>query len=307
MFGYGRDELVGQPIEMLVPSRGRDGHRRHRAGYLKEPRARPMGSGLELYALRKDGREFPVEISLSPIETAEGLLVTSTVRDIGERKRLEAQARSAAVLEERNRLAREIHDSLTHSLTGVVLQLEAAEDVLAADPREAHQHLVTARDLARSGLDAVRRALQALRPSLLDEGDLPCAVRRTTQELVAHTGVNAAFSLRGRRQPLAREVEDDLVRIAQEAVTNAVRHADAAHVRTELVYEPGAVRLRIVDDGKGFETRAGAPAAGLGLAGMRERAQRIGAKLRLRTDRGKGTTVEVSVPMPHARRRKSRP
>ena len=86
LFGYGRDELVNQPVEMLLPERVRDAHQRHRAGYVSDPRTRPMGVGLDLAARRKDGSEFPAEISLSPLQTEEGLIVTSIIRDLSERK-----------------------------------------------------------------------------------------------------------------------------------------------------------------------------------------------------------------------------
>lgn len=297
LFGYRREELLGQPVEMLVPRPLRGAHRAHRVGYLEDARARPMAAGLDPLALRKDGSVFPVEVSLSPIQGPQGLVVSSTIRDVTERRGLETKARAAAVLEERNRLSRDVHDSLAHWLTGVVLQLESADEVAGADAEEARRHIARARELARSGLDAVRHALLALRSPLIDATDLASAIRRVAQELTADAALQVAFSVSGQRRALPPELEDDLMRIAQEALTNAVRHAQAEHVRAELTYTSDAVRVVVRDDGRGF---ASAASKGLGLAGMRERAQRIGAKLRIQTGPGKGTQVDVLLRVPAA-------
>jgi len=116
LFGYTREELLAQPVESLVPERFREAHVRHRGGYLAGPRMRPMGVGVDLYGRRKDGSEFPVEISLSPMETEEGLLVTAIIRDITERKRLEEEVRHKQRLEDILRFKSEFIANMSHEL-----------------------------------------------------------------------------------------------------------------------------------------------------------------------------------------------
>ena len=146
MFGYAQRELIGQPVEILVPDRFRGGHAQNRSAYLRKPVIRLMGVGQELCVVRKDGSEFPVEISLSPIETVDGTLVSSTIRDITERKELEKRARRSTILEEHSRMARDVHDTIAQGFTGIVLNLEAAEQASADLPEEVRHRITRARD-----------------------------------------------------------------------------------------------------------------------------------------------------------------
>ena len=145
-----------------------------------------------------------------------------------------------------------------------------------------------------------RRALLALRPRLLEGGELVEALRRMTAELTADTSLHVEVSTRGSRMHLPEEVQDGLLRIAQEALNNAVRHARATRVTVNLVCTPTAVRLAIQDDGCGFEPSEGAAASSLGLAIMRERAERLGGKVVVSSHREKGTRVEARVRVSHA-------
>ncbi len=296
IFGYRRQELIGQPLEMLMPARFRQKHVGERQAYMRKPKVRPMGAVSELYAQRKDGSEFPVEISLSPVETAEGVLVSSTIIDITERKRHEEQTRWAAVLEERARMARDVHDTLAQGFTGIILNLEAAEEACADLPKEARDRIARARDVARSSLEEARRSVLALSSPLPVNDDLIGAIRALVDHCRLSTKTQVELSIRGNAGRLARLVAEDLLRIVQQAVDNALKHARASSVHIEIAFRKKEVRLQIKDDGKGFDVRKAR--RGVGLIGMRERAQEIGGKFTLNSKPGKGTRVEVTVPLP---------
>lgn len=297
LFGYERDALLGQPVEILVPHQSRDAHRGHRHTFSEDPRFRPMGIGLQLSAVHRDGRQVPVEISLSPIHTPEGLLVSASIRDVTDRKREEQEARRFAVLAERG-LARDVHDNLAQGLAGIVVHLEGAADILSEDPAEALKHIMRARDVARTSLEQARRSLLALRPEILEKTDLPGGLEEIAKELCEDTTIEAAVSVRGNRRRLPLELEENLMRIGQEALANAVRHGAPRHVRAEVAYEADRVRLRIEDDGRGFGAQTRGRGTGLGVSIMKGRAASIGGTLTIRSQPGEGTRVEVAVPVP---------
>lgn len=209
------------------------------------------------------------------------------------------QAAELAASRERNRLAREIHDSLGHSLTVVSVQLEAAELVLERDAEDARARIRRARDLAREGLAEVRRSVGALRSSPLDGRPLPAAI----ESLVAGDGEPAvACRTLGEPRELPEAAALTLYRGAQEALTNARRHARARRVEVTLDYrQPDAVRLVVADDGVGApepgaqESEVSAP-RGFGLLGLRERAQVVAGRVEVRSAPGAGFTLRVEVP-----------
>jgi signal transduction histidine kinase len=211
------------------------------------------------------------------------------------------QARMAAVVAERSRLAREIHDTLAQGLAGISMQLESVAETLVSSPEEAQAHLDRARTLARGSLTEARRSVWELRPRALDDGDLvKCLAAVVDQHRDRPLPVRLA--VKGESARLAAETESNLLRIAQEAITNAVRHAQAGAVEVELAFGRTDLALRVRDDGRGFEV----PAVGttlnghFGLLGMHERAERIGGRLSLVSRPGQGTEVSVSVPMSSA-------
>jgi signal transduction histidine kinase len=205
-----------------------------------------------------------------------------------------AQAREAGVLDERQRLAGEIHDTLAQSLVGIVTQLEATEQA-RNDPGEWGRHLDQARELARSGLMAARRSVRALRPEQLVDTGLAEAIEELARSWRRSSGVLVRTETTGCPQPAPEEVEHALFRVAQEALTNVANHAEASRVGLTLTYLDDVLLLDVRDDGSGFDTEP--RTGGYGLNGMRERLRRIGGRLEVESVPGEGTTVNASVPI----------
>ncbi|XGV94758.1 MAG: GAF domain-containing protein [Leptolyngbya sp. BL-A-14] len=209
---------------------------------------------------------------------------------------LAEEAQQAVVLEERNRMAREIHDTLAQSFTGVLAQLEAAKRKLDPLPLETVQaHFARARNLAVSGLAEARRSVRALRPGALESHDLPTALQHLAEQMDEDTATQISFQLEGEPRSLPTEVETNLLRIGQEALTNALRHAHAQTIQLKLLFEPTTVYLSIEDDGQGFDLQQQAVDHGFGLIGMQERSERIDGQFSLISEPGQGTTVTVMI------------
>jgi signal transduction histidine kinase len=235
---------------------------------------------------RRDPAEMEEKVHLAEALANQATLAVQMAR-LGE------QAREAAVLGERNRIARDIHDTLAQGFTGIILNLEAASITLRKqDADAARHHVETARGLAKACLDEARISVGALRPQqptdLLHQLELQ--IGRVTA-----TGVRARLLTRGEPEPLAPETQAELVRIAQESLTNVLRHARARSVELSLNFMPGEVRLCVADDGVGFDPAAGHE--GFGLHGMRERAQRIGAQFIVGSRPGLGSRIETVLPL----------
>lgn len=211
-------------------------------------------------------------------------------------ERLAERGRQAAVLEERNRLAREIHDTLAQGLTGIVLQLEAAKRILTTAPQRAQTRLNEAWVLARESLAEARRSVMALRPHALEREDLPTALAHLVTQAAAGTQTQVIFHLHGSPRSLPAEVESNLLRVGQEALHNARAHAEAREITLDLTFGVHKVQMRIQDNGRGFNVHGPAADAGFGLTSMRERAERIGGRLSLTSQPGQGTEVIVTVP-----------
>ncbi|WP_306206505.1 sensor histidine kinase [Actinoplanes sp. RD1] len=208
------------------------------------------------------------------------------------------QAREAGILDERQRLAGEIHDVLAQGLTGIVTQLEAAEQ--AADrPADQRRHLTAARHLARDSLTEARRSVYALRPRPLDAATLPDALVRIAADWSRRQRVAAELITTGTPRALLPEIEATLLRTAQEALANVARHAAAGRVALTLSYMEELVTLDVRDDGAGFDPaapRERTDAGGYGLTAMRDRLHRVAGSLEIESEPGAGTAVSACVP-----------
>ncbi|HYO48177.1 MAG TPA: PAS domain S-box protein [Gemmatimonadota bacterium] len=299
MFGYAREELLGHPIEVLVPPGFRGGHVAEREAYMAEPRARPMGIGLELWGCRKDGSEFPVEISLSPMTVGNSRQVISIIRDVTERRRLQAFGAEAlrAAEEERQRIARELHDDTAQRLAGLMLMLRVAGQI--EDHEERERRIEQVREEIAETADAVRRIARGLRPPALDEVGLAAALESLVSSLRLAHSLNIEMTADRPRDRLEADAELALYRIVQEALSNAVRHSGASRVAVSLQTEDGMVRAEVEDDGRGFavDRAYGDEGQGLGMVGMRERARNAGGSLDIDSAPGAGTRVRVELPL----------
>jgi PAS domain S-box-containing protein len=225
-------------------------------------------------------------------ELGEPIRALGVVTDIDDRKRAEA----ASILEERNRMAREIHDTLAQAFTGILAQVGAAKQVLTDDLEATQAHLDLIKELARTGLVEARRSVVALRPQLLEEGSLQSALHRLVAQIrAAAMDTTLYYEIEGAVYALPTEVESNLLRMGQEALTNAIRHANADEIRVELVYDRDRFCLRVKDNGQGFGVGSIPSSEGFGLLGMSERAERIGAQLTIRSQPGQGTEIIVTV------------
>jgi PAS domain S-box-containing protein len=259
MFGYGRDEMIGQPIEMLMPDRYREAHAGHRENYIARPQVRPMGSGLELAGRRRDGSEFPVEVSLSPIRTDAGMLVTSAIRDVTERRRVEAELqRQAKALHERSE---QLSVSIREAHHRIKNNLQAVSDLLYLEMTEGDESSM--KEALKESIERIQ-AIALVHDFLSKDADVRVvdvsSVLSQLVPMVLRSNVPV---------PDAIEIELDLAHlvlpskkatalalIVNELVTNAAKHGLSSRsqgkLRVSLGPEEEDLVLRVQDDGVGF-------------------------------------------------------
>jgi len=209
-----------------------------------------------------------------------------------------AEAEFAAILAERNRMAREIHDTLAQGLVATSVQLQLARKHAKGSPEALAGHLETAQQLVRSSLEEARGSIWNMRSQVLETGDLASALKEILTQMADGTEVEAGFEVSGKVRRLAPVLENNLLRIGQEAITNATKHAQARRISVELDFGDQEFRLQVSDDGRGFDTaKPVAKAGGFGLVGMHERAAHLQGQLQVHSASGQGTRVSLTVPL----------
>jgi len=296
MFGYTETEVLNQPLTLLMPTRYHEAHSRAIARVTRTGESRLVGQTIELMGLRKDGTEFPLELSLAMWWSKTGTFFSGIIRELTERKRNEqARARLAAMVfeeEERRRLARELHDQIGQLLTALKLTLEAAgrqPDVTSGGKLEIAQ---------RSVEELIRRVHDMsldLRPPMLDDLGLLPALLWLFQRCADQTNVQVTFQHTGIERRFEQEVETAAYRIVQEALTNVARHARATSAMVR-VWADSSLWVQIEDKGIGFDLNAKAGTT-LGLTGMQERARGLGGDLTVESAPGRSTRVTAELPL----------
>ena len=303
MFGWTAAEVRGQPLEMLIPQRYRPGHAQQvRRFGATGTTSRRMGDNTVLHALRKDGSEFPIDASISQLQTPEGKLYTVILRDVTERERARHDlasfaAESAGVREqEKSRIARELHDELAQSLTALKMDTIWMRDHVSAQDAAAQHKIGQMLQMLDAAVAATRRIAADLRPLVLDDLGLVPALEWVVQNFIQRSGVPCEL-LVDESLELEEPFATNVFRIVQESLANVAKHAQATRVVVELQVSGGLLQLRVQDDGVGFRPADPRKPQSLGIVGLRERARLMHGELEVDSAPGAGTRIDARIPL----------
>jgi two-component system, NarL family, sensor histidine kinase DevS len=297
LFGYDRGDLLGQSVERLLPERYRQVHRTHRTRYRVEPRTRPMGVGLALLGLRSDGTEFPIEISLSPLDAGGAHRAIAMVRDITDRLESERLLREAAesvqLLEDRERIARDLHDLVIQRLFAAGMALQAT--ISRLDDQDVALRVTRVVD----DLDDTISQLRTVIFGLQDRGEARSSIRSSVIQIVSEERAALGFEPRirfdGPVDAIGTAVAEHLLAVLREALSNVARHAQATEVDIHLAADPQALTLQITDNGTGIADGADMAARGHGLRNASDRATALGGTCSVTAAPTGGTMFEWRV------------
>ena len=303
IFGWTSEEAIGGSLEKLLPERFRGNHGAHLRRFDRTGiSSRRMGDGTVLYGLRSNGEEFPMEASISQLDTPEGKLFTVILRDITERIRAQEElssfaAEAHAIREgEKSRIARELHDELAQSLTALKMDTIWLRDNAPAQPERAVAKLGEMVSMLDTTVAATRRIAADLRPLLLDDLGLAPAIEWLAHTFTQRTGVPCEVSVDDELE-LEEPYATAVFRIVQESLANVGKHAHATEAAVVIARTGQSVMLEVRDNGQGFSTAAPRKPHSLGLMGLRERAQLLKGTVAIDSRPGKGTRVQVRIPV----------
>jgi len=311
VFLWPRDAVLGQPLDRLIPERLRAGHRSHIERFGRTgTTSRRMGDRTVLVGLRANGEEFPLEASISQHSEDGRKLFTVILRDITERAQAEealrrskdelrelASAANSLREQEKSRVARELHDELAQALTALKMDVNWVREHIPPGDAPVVRKLAEVESLLDSTVAATRRISADLRPLMLDDLGLIPAAEWLVQKFTERTGIPCELDIAAPDLELDDPHASAVFRILQESLTNAARHAQASRVEVKIDRSDGAVALTVRDDGRGFSPEQPRKPGSYGLLGLRERAFLLGGEVRIVSEHGGGTTIEVRIPL----------
>jgi PAS domain S-box-containing protein len=303
IFGWTSEQMMGALLDQLLPARFRGSHGAHMHRFERTgTTSRRMGDGTVLYGLRASGDEFPMEASISQLDTAEGKLFTVILRDITERVRAQDElssfaAEAHALREgEKSRIARELHDELAQSLTALKMDTIWLRDNAPAEPGKAAAKLAEMVTMLDTTVAATRRIAADLRPLLLDDLGLAPAIEWLAHTFTQRTGIACDVAV-DEDLELQEPYATAVFRIVQESLANVGKHARASEAGVVIARNAHVVNLEVRDNGRGFATEAPRKPHSLGLMGLRERAQLLKGTVAIDSRPGKGTRIQVRIPV----------
>lgn len=313
-------DAIGAPLDRFIPEHFRTAHRNHidRFGETRVT-TRAMGAQIDLFGLRADGEEFPIDASISQVTVGDDKLYTVILRDISARKAAsdalrrshdELREMSAAMNEvreaERTRIARELHDELGQLLTAVKMDIAWLAARLPPESTALAQRSEKMRQLIDTTVAAVRRIAADLRPVMLDDFGLMPALEHLLNDFAQRTNIATRMDASTEEVEFGEPLSTSVYRVVQEALTNVARHAEATEVELTVKLEADSVYVRVRDNGKGLAPRPSGETRSFGLLGIKERARTLGGRAQIHSPAEGGTIVEIAIPAARYRTTRSK-
>jgi two-component system, LuxR family, sensor kinase FixL len=294
IFGYQAAEVIGKNVSVLMPSPHRERHDGYIKNYQRTGHAKIIGIGRETFARKKDGTLFPVDLSVSEVKLTSRRIFTGFIRDITERKRLEREILEISEREQR-RIGRDLHDGLCQHLAGIEMLSQVLAQKIAPKSKDAAARATEIAKAVRDGISQTRLLARGLSPVTLESEGLMSALAELALNTEKIFRVRCAFDCPEVVKFNEHAAATHLFRIAQEAVSNAIKHGKAKHISIQLREDTGHLRLRVSDDGLGFPEKFSG-GTGMGLRIMQTRIGMVGGALTIEQQPAGGTSVVFSAP-----------